>query len=104
MLRGSMKSRAAWSAKDDRDFELPARHVKHLRGGIDDLISCENRKVERHKFDDRSQAGHSGANAKTREAQFSNRGIDDSLITKLLEQAFRYFVCSVVSGNLLAHE
>src|SRR5713226_10687291 len=104
MLRRNLKSGAAWPAKDDRDFELSARHVKHFRGGIDDLISGENRKVERHELDDGLQAGHGGANAKTRKPEFSNRRVDDPLIPELFKQAFRDFVCSVVSCNLFAHE
>src|SRR5882762_9041184 len=104
MLGRHLKSRATGATKYDRNFELSARHVEHLGGGIYDLVGCQNRKVEGHEFYNRPQANHGCTNAKTCETKFGNRSVDDALVPKLVEQSFRYLVCTLICRNLFAHQ
>ena len=104
VLRRNLKRRAARTTKNDRNIELTARHVKHLGGGVDDLIGGKDREVESHELDDRSQPGHRRADAEPGEAKLSDRRIDNSLAAKLVEQPFGNFVSAVVLGDFLAHQ
>ena len=58
MLRRKLQRRSIGTAEYHRHGELPARHVQHLRGGVHNLIDCEQRKIPRHEFNDRAQANH----------------------------------------------
>src|ERR1700730_12282284 len=104
MLSPDLKSRTTWATKNERNLELAARHVKHLRGGIDNLIGCQNGKVEGHEFYDRSQAYHRGAHTQTCKTEFGNRRVDNALVTKLREQSFRDLVRSLIGSDLLTHQ
>src|SRR5207237_7292276 len=99
MLRRNLISRAVGAAKHDRNFELAAGHVKHLRSRVNDLISREDRKVESHELDDRTQARHGCTNSQTGKAKLSDRSVDDPLRTKLFEQTARHFVRALILGN-----
>ncbi len=48
--------------------------------------------VEGHELDDGDEAGQRGADADAGEARLGDRGIDDALGTKLIEQALRDLV------------
>src|SRR3989442_1385188 len=104
MLGRHLISRAARSAKNDRDLELPAGHVKHLGGRINNLIRRQNGKIEGHELDNRPQASHRRAYTETGEAKFSDWRIDNSFWSKLREQPARYLVRAVVLRNLFAHQ
>src|SRR5436305_907213 len=104
MLRRNLVSRAAGPAKNNRYLELTARHVKHLRGRVNDLISSQNRKVKSHEFNDRPQTDHGRANTQSGETEFGDRCIDNALSAKLFEQTARDFVCALILGDFFAHK
>jgi hypothetical protein len=96
--------RAVRAAKDDGDFELPARHVEHLGGGVDNLIGGEDREIESHKLDHGAQAYHRRAHAETCEAEFRDRRINHALLAKLFQQPLRNFVRALISGHFFAEQ
>jgi hypothetical protein len=63
MLRGELQGGAVRPAEHDRHAELPARHVQHLGGRVDDLVEREQREIPGHELDHRSQARHRGPHA-----------------------------------------
>ena len=97
-------SRPVRSSKRDRDIELAAGHGEHVRGVVDHLIECHERKTEGHEFDDRPKSDHGGAHPQASKTVLTNRGIDDSLRAEALEQTLGNFVSAVVFRDLLAHE
>src|SRR6266550_7424290 len=104
MLRRNLESRPSGSAKYDRNLELASRHVEHLGGGIDYLIGGENRKIEGHKFYDRTESDHGGAHSQTCKSQLRYRRIDYAFVAELGQKAFRNLVRSLIGRNLFAHQ
>ena len=84
MLRANLKSRTTRTTKYDRNLKLAAGHVEHLRSGVDDLVGGEDRKVEGHELDDRSQPNHRGADTQAGKTQFGDWSIDDTLVAELV--------------------
>ena len=99
-----LQRRAVRAAEDDRDVELAARHVEHLRRGVHDLVEREQREVPRHELDDRPQPDHRRADADAGEAELGDRRVDDAHLAELLEQPLRDLVGALVDGDFLAHE
>src|SRR5438128_439098 len=97
MLRRNLISRAPRAAKDDRNFELAARHVKHLRCRVNDLIGRENRKIESHELDDRPQTRHRRAYTQPSETKFRDWCIDHALGAELFQQSAR--ACDTCPGR-----
>src|SRR5437016_582351 len=104
MGRTELMRRSIWTAKCNGNIELSARHREHVRRVVDDLIECDERKAEGHKFDDRSQTDHSRADSQTGESVFADRGVDNSFGTETLQQSLAHFVSAVIFGDFLAHE
>ncbi len=98
-----LPGRCVGTSKNDWHRGLPAEHVSHLGGVVYNLVGSEHGKVERHELYNGPETVHGGPNAKTGKAELGNGGIDHSLGTIFIEQAFRYFVGTVILGNLLAH-
>ena len=82
MLGSQLVSGAAGAAKDDRDRDLAAGHVQHLRGAVDDLIDGQHREVPGHHLDDRAQADHGRPDAQAGESLLGDRRVDDSLLAE----------------------
>src|SRR5947209_1777846 len=104
MLRRDLISRTIRTAENDGHLKLPARHIEHLRGVIDDLIGREDREVPRHEFDHRPQPSHRRSDTDSRKPKLSYGRIDNALVAKLLPQTARDLVRAVVLGDLLAHD
>src|SRR5262245_21109472 len=92
------------TSEDDRHFELPAGHVAHVGGVVDELIKCDEREAPTHQLDDRTQTCHGRADAQAAESSLADRCIKDAPRPKLREHSFRYLVSAVVLAHFLAHE
>src|SRR4051794_28032303 len=103
MLSPELICRAAGAAKYDRALELAGRHETSFRRCIDDLVHRDERKIERHELDDGTQTDHSGADADAGETVFSNRRVDDSLCSELIEHPARTLIRSVVRADFFTH-
>src|SRR6266550_5721671 len=99
LMRGSVRS-----AKRDRDIELTPRHREHVRRVIHDLIECDERKAERHKFNDRPQSDHRCANSQPCKAVLADWGINDSTRSKSLKQPMAYLVGTLIFADFLTHQ
>ena len=104
VLRRQLQRGAVGTAKHDRDVELAARHVEHLRRGIEHLVEREHGEVPRHELDDRTQADHRRADAHAGESELGDRRVDDAHLAEFLEQSLRYLVRALVDGDFLSHE
>jgi hypothetical protein len=104
MLGPELQRRAARSSEDDRHADLPARHVAHLGGRVDDLVDGQQREVPGHHLDDRTEADHRGADADAGEPQLGDGRVDHPLGTELLEESTAHLVGAVVLRDLLAHQ
>lgn len=67
VLSGELTPSTRRHAHHERNRELTSRHMMQRRGGIDDLIEGQQAEVDRHNFDDRSQAAQGGADSDTDE-------------------------------------
>ncbi len=92
------------SAKRDWDIKLPARHREHVWRVVHDLIKGDQRKAERHKFNNRSQTNHRCSHAETRESVFTDWGVYNAPWAEPLEQALAHFVSAIVFRDFFAHE
>ena len=104
MSRAELMCRAVWSAKRDRDIELPARHREHIRRVVHDLIECDQRKTERHEFDDRPQPDHGRADAQAGKSVLADWSVDDAFRPEALKQALAHLVSAVVFRDFFAHQ
>ena len=104
VLRRNLISRSVRAAKNDRHLELPAGHVEHLRGVVDDLVGCENRKVPRHELDHGPKPGHRRTDADRGKSELGDRSIDDTFVAELLPEPARHLISAVVLGDFLAHD
>ena len=87
MLRRNLESRASRAPKYNWNIVLATRHVKHLGGRVDNLISGKNGKIERHELDDWTQSDHRRADAEPGKTKFGDRRIDNAFLPQLVEQA-----------------
>src|SRR6266705_4175966 len=102
MGRTELMGRAVRSAESDWNVELPARHRKHVRRVVHDLVEGDKRKTKSHELDDWPQADHRRANAKTGKTIFADRRVDDARRSEGIEQTLDYFVSAVVLVDFLA--
>src|SRR6267378_1691906 len=104
MCSTELMCRAVWSTKGDGDIKLPARHRVHIRRVVHNLIECHERKAERHKFNNRSQADHRRANAQAGKAILANWCVDNASRAKMLKQTVADFVGALVFSDFFAHQ
>ena len=104
MLAGQVLGRPVGAAEHDRHLQLPARHVQHLGGVVQDLVEGLGREVEGHPLHDGPQAHQGRANAHPGEALFRDRGVDDPPGAVLIQQALADLVGAVVLGHLLPQQ
>ena len=104
MLGAHAAGGAVGAAEDDAGADLAAGHVQGLGRRIDDVVDGLHGEVERHELDDRLQPRHGGADAQAGKAVLGDRGIDDALVAKLLQQFAADLVGPLVLGDLLADQ
>src|SRR5918997_3826438 len=68
VLRAELDAAAVGAADDERNLDLPAGEVAHLRGVLDDLVRGQEREVPGHHLDDGPHAHHRHAHGRPREA------------------------------------
>jgi hypothetical protein len=104
MLGRDLVGGAVRAPKDDRHLELPAGHIQHLGGVVDDLVGGEDREIECHELDNWPQSGHRRSDTDRGKTKFGDRGVDDSLVAELLPEPARDLVGAVVLGHLFTHD
>src|SRR5947207_15884423 len=104
MLRRNLVSRAARTAKDNRNLELAGRHIKHFGRGVNDLIGGQDREIECHELDNRTQADHRRAYTQTGKTKFSDRRVNNPLGTVFLQESTRYLVRALIFRELFTRE
>lgn len=86
MLSTNTSSGTVRPTEHDRTRNVSTRHVVGLSGTVDDVVDGLHGKVPGHEFTDGTQAGEGGTDGETGETHFSDRGVDDSALSKLVEQ------------------
>src|SRR5437762_4949596 len=104
MCGTELMRRSVRPAKRDRNIKLAARHRVHVRGVVNDLVKCYERKAERHEFNDRPQSNHGRADSEASKSVLTDWSIDDSPWAKALKQAVADFVRALVFCDLFAHQ
>ena len=66
----------------ERDPDLAVEHVGDRRGVVDDLVEGEQREVDRHQLDDRSQPAHCGADAGADDRVLGDRHVADAALAE----------------------
>jgi hypothetical protein len=104
VLGGELAAGAGRHADHQRHAELVARHVTHGSGIVEDLVEREQAEIHRHQFDDRTHAGHRGADAGAGEARLRQRRVPDPLGPELGEQPVADRVAPAVAADVLTHQ
>src|SRR6266404_7944539 len=104
MRRAELVRRSVRAAKSNWNVELPARHREHVGRVVHDLIESDQRKAERHEFDDRTKSNHGCADSEPGKSVFTDRRVDDSSRSETIEQPLTDFVSAIVFRDLFAHE
>src|SRR5215212_2721909 len=104
MRRAELMRRSIRPAKRDRNVKLAARHGVHVRSVVHDLVKRDQRKAERHEFNDRSQANHGRADSQASKSVLADWSIDDSSWAKAFQQSVTDFVRALVFCDLFAHQ
>ena len=104
VLGGHARGCAIRPPKHDLAAHLTARHIEGLRCRIDELIHRLHGEIEGHEFDNGLEAGERGTDAEASKAMFGNRRVDHALGTKLLQQPLGHLVCTLILGDLFAHD
>src|SRR5207244_11838341 len=87
MLRAAAAGNPLLGANGDRHVELAAAHEAQLAGLIEQLVGGDERELDEHELDDRSQPGDGGASCEPDESGLGDRRVDDPLATEALVQA-----------------
>src|ERR1700693_2334360 len=97
-------SGATRHADDQWHVRFAAEHVPDLGRVVHDLVVGDQRKVDGHQLDDRSQAEHRGSNRCTDKALFRDGRVDDALGPELVEEAVGDAVRAAEGADVLADE
>ncbi len=104
-MGGSQLLAAATGGADHQRYPgLPAEHAVDLRGVVDDLVERQQREVDRHDFDDRTQAQHRGTDRGAREALLGDGGVAHAALAELGEHPGGDLVGALEDADLLADE
>jgi hypothetical protein len=102
--RAELVASALRHAHDERYASLAGEHVVDVRGVVDDLVEREQREVDRHQLDDRTQAGHRRTDADADDRVLGDRRVADALLAELLEQAVGDLEGAAEHADVLAHQ
>ena len=91
-------------ADHHRHPHVAVEHVRDRGGVVDDLVECEQREVDGHQFDDRSQAGHRRADPGTNDRVLGDRRVADPLLAETVKQALGDFEGPLEDTDVLAHD
>ena len=104
MLRRQLSTGACRHPDHQWHGKLPARHMAQQRGGIDNLVECQQAEVDRHDFDDGAHASQRRTDAGTYEAEFGQRGVAYPVGAELLQQTLGHRVSTAVAAYVFAHQ
>ncbi len=104
VLRRNLRSGSIGAPEHDGNAEAIARHIVHLGGIGNDLVGCDEGKVEAHELDDRPKSCHCSANGKTCKRRFRDRGIENPFGAPFIEHALRDFVGAVVFSDFFSDD
>ena len=104
MLGRELASGAGGHSDHQWNVELAARHVKHRRGVVHDLVERQQAEVDGHDFDDRPHAAHRRADSSADEGRLRQRRVADALGAELLEQSLAHREAAAVSADIFAHQ
>src|SRR5436305_6369250 len=99
LMRGSVRA-----AKCYGNIELSARHCEHVGRVVHHLIKRDERKTERHEFNDWPKPNHRGADTQARKSVLADWGVDDSAWPEPLEQPVAYLVSALIFRDLFPHQ
>jgi len=101
---GELAAGSVVAAEDDGNLELPAGHVAHLRGVVEDLVRRHEAERPAHELDDGPQTVHGRADAQAGKTCLTDGRVNNAFGAKALEHALADLVGAVVVGHFLAHE
>ena len=87
VLGGAAEPRADAGEHDERNLDLPAEHVAHLGGVVEQLVHADADEIDEHQLGDGAHTGGSGADGGAHEGSFGERGVQHALVAELLNQA-----------------
>jgi hypothetical protein len=68
------------------------------------IWSDDGREIAEHDVDNRPHPGHRRADAKSTEARFGDRRVDDAVFAELVDQAGEYLEGGARFGDIFAHQ
>lgn len=74
------------SANNDWHINFTAEHVAPLSGLVYQLVDGQQEKIDARMYDDRTFAAQCGANSSAGDSKLRNRGVYDTVFSKLLIQ------------------
>src|SRR5438445_984004 len=87
VLGRKLMAGAAGHSDHQRHLRFAAEHVPDLRGVVDDLVVRDQREVDGHHLDDRSQPEHRRADGAADDHLFRDRCVDHALLAEAVQQA-----------------
>src|SRR6266700_3582552 len=104
VLGGELAAGPGGHADDQRDAELPTRHVQDRGGIVDDLVQRQQAEVDGHDLHDGPHTAQGGADSGTDEGRLRQRRVADALGAELLQQALADPEAPAVAADVLAHQ
>lgn len=92
------------SSEDDSSLEFTIAHVVKLGGAIDDVVDSLKCEVHGHELYHGSESHECSAAADACEPCLGDGCVPEALRSPLVNKSFRYLVCAMVVGDLLAHD
>src|SRR5579883_324672 len=104
VLCAALCAAAAGRTDHQGNLWLAAEHIAKLGGTIHDQVAGEQTKVNRHDFEDWSQALESGADGEAGNHLFRQGSIAYTLFAELIDQSFGHGVGSAVARDIFAQD
>ncbi len=91
-------------ADHQRHRHLAAEHVANVRRAVDDLVERQQREVDRHQLDDRSQSAHRRAHADSDDRVLRDRRVANTALVELLQQTVGDLERAAEHADVLAQQ
>src|SRR3990170_6634113 len=86
VMRAPVSHRAALHPNGKPDAQLSAGHIMQFGPMVYQLIHGQSNEINEHHFYHRAESQHCRANRQSNNRPLAYRGVDDSILAKLLSQ------------------
>ena len=104
VLGGVAAPAALLGANDQRHLDLPAAHLAHLAGLVEDRIGGHPGEIHEHELGHRMFAHHRQAHRRPDETALADGRFAHALLAKAGHQALGHLEHATVDADVLAHE